>query len=184
MNDCKKIVEGEGIEPSKACAGRFTVCSLWPLGHPSVKSVFGFQSAIAQSWRRDSNPLPAAYKAAALPSELRQRCCLGLVFEAELSIANFRRGQALLAATRDADRVHVVRRCVGQVAELRQAARVDAVVAGAAELAIARVERVVERVVLAIGAAHLAERLAVRVAAEVFQPVRHAVNVYPGQSPH
>ncbi len=24
------VVEGEGFEPSKACAGRFTVCSLWP----------------------------------------------------------------------------------------------------------------------------------------------------------
>ena len=30
------LVEGEGFEPSKACAGRFTVCSLWPLGHPSA----------------------------------------------------------------------------------------------------------------------------------------------------
>ena len=31
------LVEGEGVEPSKASAGRFTVCSLWPLGHPSKK---------------------------------------------------------------------------------------------------------------------------------------------------
>ena len=29
------MVEGEGFEPSKAYAGRFTVCSLWPLGNPS-----------------------------------------------------------------------------------------------------------------------------------------------------
>ena len=29
-------VEGEGFEPSKALAGRFTVCSHWPLGHPSI----------------------------------------------------------------------------------------------------------------------------------------------------
>ena len=28
-------VEGDGFEPSKALAGRFTVCSHWPLGHPS-----------------------------------------------------------------------------------------------------------------------------------------------------
>ena len=29
-----EMVEGEGFEPSKAYAGRFTVCSRWPLGHP------------------------------------------------------------------------------------------------------------------------------------------------------
>ena len=26
---------GEGFEPSKALAGRFTVCSRWPLGYPT-----------------------------------------------------------------------------------------------------------------------------------------------------
>ena len=31
-------MEGEGFEPSKACAGRFTACSHWPLGHPSTKN--------------------------------------------------------------------------------------------------------------------------------------------------
>src|SRR5262245_13722530 len=30
------LVQGEGFEPSKACAGRFTVCSHWPLGHPCI----------------------------------------------------------------------------------------------------------------------------------------------------
>jgi hypothetical protein len=29
-------VEGEGFEPSKSYDGRFTVCSLWPLGNPSL----------------------------------------------------------------------------------------------------------------------------------------------------
>src|SRR3990172_5977859 len=29
------LVEGGGFEPPKAIAGRFTVCSLWPLGNPS-----------------------------------------------------------------------------------------------------------------------------------------------------
>ena len=29
-------VPGEGFEPPKAYTGRFTVCSLWPLGHPGV----------------------------------------------------------------------------------------------------------------------------------------------------
>ena len=28
------MVPGEGFEPPKAYTGRFTVCSLWPLGHP------------------------------------------------------------------------------------------------------------------------------------------------------
>jgi hypothetical protein len=31
----EEVVEGGGFEPPKAYAGRFTVCSLWPLGHPS-----------------------------------------------------------------------------------------------------------------------------------------------------
>ena len=30
------VVEEEGFEPSKYKYGRFTVCSLWPLGHSSV----------------------------------------------------------------------------------------------------------------------------------------------------
>ena len=38
--------------------GRFTVCSLWPLGNLPICS---------WSWRRESNPQPADYKSAALP---------------------------------------------------------------------------------------------------------------------
>jgi hypothetical protein len=30
------MVERGGFEPPKAVAGRFTVCSLWPLGYLSV----------------------------------------------------------------------------------------------------------------------------------------------------
>ncbi len=30
-------VVGGGFEPPKACAGRFTVCSLWPLGQPTER---------------------------------------------------------------------------------------------------------------------------------------------------
>ena len=30
------VVVGRGFEPRKAFAGRFTVCSLWPLGHPTT----------------------------------------------------------------------------------------------------------------------------------------------------
>ena len=31
----RRAMEREGFEPSKAYAGRFTVCSLWPLGYLS-----------------------------------------------------------------------------------------------------------------------------------------------------
>src|SRR5512143_3527569 len=51
------MVEREGFEPSKAIAGRFTVCSLWPLGHLST------------TWSRwpESNWQPTDYKSVALP---------------------------------------------------------------------------------------------------------------------
>src|SRR5262249_33137592 len=32
----RMMVEGGGFEPPKAYADRFTVCSLWPLGNPSM----------------------------------------------------------------------------------------------------------------------------------------------------
>jgi hypothetical protein len=31
---------GEGFEPSKALAGRFTVCSFWPLRNPTEFALF------------------------------------------------------------------------------------------------------------------------------------------------
>ena len=43
---------------------RFTVCPLWPLGNSSL---------FTWSWWTDSNPRPADYKSAALPTELHQR---------------------------------------------------------------------------------------------------------------
>ena len=51
------MVEREGFEPSKAYAGRFTVCSLWPLGH------------LSPAWSRwpESNWQPTDYKSVALP---------------------------------------------------------------------------------------------------------------------
>ena len=75
---------GGRIRTSVGEAGRFTVCSLWPLGHtpgrapaarcrtPNYGSkrhrLFnGTQTPQDQSPGRDSNPRPAAYKAAALP---------------------------------------------------------------------------------------------------------------------
>src|SRR5262249_5132271 len=64
-NAAARLVEGEGFEPSKACAGRFTVCSLWPLGHPSrlhAEIDLGQTAGRMTSWRRDSNPQPPHYK--------------------------------------------------------------------------------------------------------------------------
>src|SRR5262245_51001201 len=56
------MVEREGFEPSKAYAGRFTVCSLWPLGHLSP----------LQSRWPESNWQPTDYKSVALPIELHR----------------------------------------------------------------------------------------------------------------
>ena len=60
---------GEGrIRTSEGWAGRFTVCSLWPLGNLST-----LRSCMLKQWsqRRESNPRPTDYKSVALPSELR-----------------------------------------------------------------------------------------------------------------
>ena len=83
-----RLCGGGRIRTSVGEAGRFTVCSLWPLGHtpghapaalcaerPNMvanatdfstdeKGLLGTSN---QSPGRDSNPRPAAYKAAALP---------------------------------------------------------------------------------------------------------------------
>ena len=55
---------------------RFTVCSLWPLGKPpmlfiSLKNL-SRGKILKWSWWTDSNPRPADYKSAALPTELHQ----------------------------------------------------------------------------------------------------------------
>ena len=56
---------GQGwIRTTEVTDGRFTVCSLWPLGNLPIWNWW--------SWRWDSNPQPADYKSAALPIELRQ----------------------------------------------------------------------------------------------------------------
>jgi hypothetical protein len=62
---------GEGFEPSKADAGRFTVCSRWPLGYPTPRTPSPTRSH--QSRRRGSNSRPPDYKSGALPAELRRR---------------------------------------------------------------------------------------------------------------
>ena len=38
------MMERGGFEPPKAYAGRFTVCSLWPLGYPSVSLFLSSES--------------------------------------------------------------------------------------------------------------------------------------------
>ena len=55
-----------GFEPPKDLASRFTVCPLWPLGKSPI---------LNWSWWTDSNPRPADYKSAALPTELHQLMC-------------------------------------------------------------------------------------------------------------
>jgi hypothetical protein len=76
-------MEGVGFEPTKARAGRFTVCSLWPLGYPSARSPSFV--CLPQFWlavplsnssrgrRGDSNPGPTDYKSVALPTELHRQ---------------------------------------------------------------------------------------------------------------
>src|SRR5262249_54243922 len=80
------MVARGGFEPPKAFASRFTVCPLWPLGYLAMRTVDASRTRSAGrrpalvtnavracpdasrwSWRRESNPRPAAYKAAALP---------------------------------------------------------------------------------------------------------------------
>ena len=55
------------IRTTEVIDDRFTVCSLWPLGKPSI---FNYQ--LDWSWWTDLNPQPADYKSAALPTELHQ----------------------------------------------------------------------------------------------------------------
>ena len=92
----RRLVEAGGFGPPKQRCNRFTVCPLWPLGNASSckVSVTGNEPAIRQikiyqkcgephidnilfcamhwSWWTDSNPRPADYKSAALPTELHQ----------------------------------------------------------------------------------------------------------------
>jgi hypothetical protein len=83
-----RLCGGGRIRTSVGEAGRFTVCSLWPLGHtpghapaalcaerPNMVANAtdfstdekGLRGTSNESPGRDSNPRPAAYKAAALP---------------------------------------------------------------------------------------------------------------------
>ena len=76
------MVGDGGFEPPKLKSSRFTVCPLWPLGKsPKNKNIIIASSKRATpksmtephwSWWTDSNPRPADYKSAALPTELHQ----------------------------------------------------------------------------------------------------------------
>ena len=61
------------IRTTEVIDDRFTVCSLWPLGKPSI-----FDYQLDWSWWTDLNPRPADYKSAALPTELHQLVLLDL----------------------------------------------------------------------------------------------------------
>ena len=78
------LVGEDGFGPSKLNSNRFTVCPLWPLGNSPI--FFFLFTAIPcgvriafWSWWTDSNPRPADYKSAALPTELHQRFSSQLV---------------------------------------------------------------------------------------------------------
>ena len=81
FNSSTAFIMGRGgFEPPKLDSGRFTVCSLCPLGYLPSKLALRSGSATeliffilnVRSWRRELNPRPADYKSAALPTELRQ----------------------------------------------------------------------------------------------------------------
>ena len=59
------LVERGGFEPPKAYAGRFTVCSLWPLGNLSLGHPQILKARLSR-WR-ESNSQPTDYKSVALP---------------------------------------------------------------------------------------------------------------------
>jgi hypothetical protein len=73
-----RVVGKDGFEPPNSEENRFTVCCRWPLDYlpgftfPRLTrmSHFGKQLFCQLSQRRESNPRPADYKSAALPSEL------------------------------------------------------------------------------------------------------------------
>ena len=61
---------GRWIRTTEGIASRFTVCPLWPLGNSPIFCCSRLHRR--WSWWTDSNPRPADYKSAALPTELHQ----------------------------------------------------------------------------------------------------------------
>ena len=65
----------DGFEPPNSGENRFTVCCRWPLdylpdGNHCLQPTGFLFRMLAWSQRRESNPRPADYKSAALPTEL------------------------------------------------------------------------------------------------------------------
>ena len=60
------------IRTTEDKVSRFTVCPRWPLEYLTKIAYYRSNTKKQWSWLRDLNPRPAAYKAAALPTELNQ----------------------------------------------------------------------------------------------------------------
>ncbi len=69
------------IRTIEAKRNRFTVCPLWPLGNSPICNI----AKIKWSWWTDSNPRPADYKSAALPTELHQHLRYAFICLSSLS---------------------------------------------------------------------------------------------------
>ena len=61
---------GGRIRTIEAIRSRFTVCPLWPLGNSPIFNCLSERPRSEWSRQTDSNPRPADYKSAALPTEL------------------------------------------------------------------------------------------------------------------
>ena len=62
------------IRTMEVVDNRFTVCPIWPLWKSPLLKIQPLKNG--WSWWTDSNPRPADYKSAALPTELHQRISL------------------------------------------------------------------------------------------------------------
>ena len=80
------LVGEDGFGPSKLKSNRFTVCPLWPLGN-SPMIFFNRQLPTKWSWWTDSNPRPADYKSAALPTELHQHLLHGISYRRDACLS-------------------------------------------------------------------------------------------------
>ena len=67
------------IRTTEVRDNRFTVCPLWPLGNTPI---------LNWSWWTDSNPRPADYKSAALPTELHQRFNAYIIYHIYLILSS------------------------------------------------------------------------------------------------
>src|SRR6476620_3459181 len=97
------MVARGGFEPPKDESGRFTVCSLWPLGNHAVSltsptSFIGSKGSIKLKWScsQESNLRPTVYKTVALPTELEQPIHQRNLDESEIYNGYLKQFQAFL----------------------------------------------------------------------------------------